>query len=267
MQTKGPPGPGSWGLSPRELRSILVGAGVCPWGSGTVPVCPGSARVSHQRLWEGRGHGELRSQERNGARWPQGFGRTRSSVKAGVLCCKGFPTAPKSTGGALPVLQLMLQPQFSPRRTRLACTSRGTSPGGGRGLGAGRDLLLTSAGSGLPTRHRNEPETALCLAGRKTIPEGWPGTWLRCAGGQGVPGCHRLPLGCCSLRPHHPRHRCWLRPGKLAAPLGHQGWDGTLQDVSHFSPLPSPSHKCFSLWMLQEQRVQDAQKRLGAHPG
>lgn len=93
------------------------------------------------------------------------------------------------------------------------------------------------------------------LPARKIIPKGWPSTCLRCAAGQGVPGCHQLSLGCCSPVPEAQQTHCTFgSPGT--------GWD-TLQDVSHCSSRPSPSHKCSSLWVLQEQRVQDAQKGLG----
>lgn len=96
------------------------------------------------------------------------------------------------------------------------------------------------------------------LPARKTIPEGWPSTCLRCAAGQGVPRCHRVSLGCCSPVPEAQQTHCTFgSPGT--------GWD-TLQDVSHCSSCPSPSQKCSSLWVLQEQRVQDAQKGLGGDP-
>lgn len=67
------------------------------------------------------------------------------------------------------------------------------------------------------------------LPARNPIPEVFlaPGTCLRCSW---------VSLGWCSVCPHQPR--LWLRPSKVPAPLGHQGWRGTTAGCVPLVPTP-----------------------------
>lgn len=180
--------------------------------------------MPHQRLCEGRGHGKLRSQERNGAGGPRGFGGTHRGVKAGVSLFKGFPTAPKSTAESPPVLQLV----FPPGKPDFPAP-----PGPEERVleeGEGWEQAGICCSPALPRGEAQTRQELLWeLPARNPIPEVFlaPGTCLRCSW---------VSLGWCSVCPHHPR--LWLRPSKVPAPLGHQGWRGTTAGCVPLVPTP-----------------------------